>query len=143
MADMTSLLMPQYIFQCVLSGFHVVMFFLLLGHLSYSGFTVFDTQWLPSNGPLLSSSIDTEFYETLLPFPVPSKWEGLFQVHCQVYFASLRLTFHVHPESVMTDNWQTGRMDGRREQSNKKTSKEALSTTEGGLNHISNVSYES
>lgn len=61
----------------------------------------------------------------------------------QVYLASLRLTLHAHLASVMTDDWQAGRMDGRREQSSKKTSKEALSSTEGGLNHISNVSYDS
>lgn len=143
MADMTSLLMPGTSSSAVLYGFHVVMLFLLLGHLSYSGLALFDTQWLPSNGPLLPCSIDIEFHETLLLLPVPPKWVGLFQVHCQLYFSSLRLTLHAHLGSVMTDNWQAGRIDGRRQQSSKKTSKEALSSTEGGLNNFSNVPYDS
>ena len=105
------------------------MLFLLLGHLSYSGFASFDTQWLPSSGSLLPCSVDIEFYETLLLLPVPPKWVGLFQVHCQVYFASLRLTLHAHLGFVMTDNWQAGRTDGRREKCSKNTTKEALSST--------------
>lgn len=138
-ADMNSLLLSGYNLQYYLIWFHTIMLFQHPGHQSCPWFTVFDTQGLQSNGSLLPCSADTEFCKTLPLSPVSLKWAVLFQSQFQICLALMRLTCRAQMGYVITQKWQAGKMNGRKEKNSKKTSKEGMSSPEGGLNHISSV----